>query len=954
MAVKAKKVAARVSDLRVSADRPARSAPTLVSPPISLYGSLDRADPDGMIEGWCWSPDEPLIHRTLAVLIDGIEAARFSADRARADLVAASVGNGWHAFRHELDPMVRRPGEMVSVSLRDVRTGQAVGAAVNVQWRGTAVAVAAGPAPLLTGNLDRVSRDGWVSGWCWYPERPGEHVELTVLVDDMPVGTVRADAFRPDLQQAGIGDGSHGFSFALPYGVLAERGTLTVAVQESRSGRNLSDPITMRLGRLAAAEERIEDLERNIRLLQGQLEELRRHAEARDDDRAARALFGTVAAFFNDLAQDGTDGAARGLGNASLSAALAEVTGRWAPLSLRVPEQPIATICLAATAPLDALRDCIGALQAAGLDAVADFVVLDDGGQGSAAALLPTIVRNLRYVFQHDGAGLVAGRNEIVATARGAMIVFLSPACRPASGWLDEMAATFADHPDADVVCGRLVREDGLLQHAGLFAGGQDRLRDHGRLAPADTPEFRFCRRVDAAAGFAVAVRRAAFLAAGGFSPLFRSFGHALVDLCARLPGDVLYQPTAVARFLELGSDADGAPPDLSRPDEETLRLRERLHEGWPAPVQFVGRALVIDDNPPRPQHDAGSIATHEQMQILRRLGYRVTFAPLHAADLTDSVLDELGRDGIELAAAPHFPSVTEYLQAEGRNLDLVHIYRYANVAMLQERVRDLAPQAKLIFATADLHHLREQRSAEMQGQAAPATTRQAELQCMHAADATIITSDYERALLRADVDAERLVLLRWIARTKPPANGFSARRDICFVGNFRHPPNLDGVHWFVTEVLPRVRAKLPGLRLKLAGGDMPPSIRALAGDAVEVLGWVRDLDALFGSVRLSVAPLRYGAGFKGKVATSLAHGLPVVGSSISLEGTGLEDGDGVAVADDADAFADAVVRLHEDAALWHAQSARALERVEALYSPQAAEAVWRGMLGRLGLPAAA
>jgi len=224
----------------------------------------------------------------------------------------------------------------------------------------------------------------------------------------------------------------------------------------------------------------------------------------------------------------------------------------------------------------------------------------------------------------------------------------------------------------------------------------------------------------------------------------------------------------------------------------------------------------------------------------------------------------------------------------------------------------------------------------------------------MRAADATIITSDHEMQVLRDAIAAEKLVLLRWITRPQPVAQGFAGRRDICFVGNFRHPPNLDGVQWFLAEVLPLVRAALPDLRLKLAGSGMPQAIQELAGEGVEVLGWVEDLASLFGSVRLSVAPLRFGAGFKGKVATSLAYGLPVVGSSISLEGTGLENGDGVAVADTPAEFAAAIVRLHEDAAQWQAQSQRGLERVAALYSPDAALAIWRRLLEGLGLAVSA
>ncbi len=913
----------------------ARPAPTLVSPKVRLNGSLDRVGGDGAIEGWCWSPDEPQVQRRIAVLVDDAEVARIDADQPRTDLAAAGVGSGRHAFRFLLPSAAIRPGANSVVALRDLGTGQAIGAAVPVRWSGGAAA-----SPTLSGSLDRVSRDGWVSGWCWFPERPEAHVELTVLVDDAPVGSVVADAFRPDLQQAGIGDGRHGFSYALPYASLAERGTLTVAVQDRSTGQMLGAPITMRLGRMAAAEERLQDLERQIRLLRGQIDELRRAEVARDDEPAAHALFATVAAFFQDLAE----------GRESAPG----VTGllrRHAAFALAVPERPAATICIAATAPFATLHACLRALHDARIDEAADVMVLDDGSAGADVALLPALVGNLRYVFRPDRAD----RDEAAASARGGLLVFLAPETRLAPDWLAEVTATFAREPEAAMVGGRLARADGLLQHAFLSATEDGRLADPAHLAPEDATEFGFLRPVDAVAGYAFAVRRQALRDAGGFSTLFARFGHAVADLCARLRARgevVLYQPLATAQWHGRGGAHDAAPPDLALTDEETLRLRERLHGGWPHPVRFAGHALVIDDALPRPEHDAGSIATFEQMQLLRRLGWHVTFAPVHDGEPDGAARDTLARRGIEVVAPPRSASVTEYLQAEGARLDLVHIYRYANAAMLQERVRALAPRAKLVFATADLHFLREHRRAELAGLAPPAAERAAELRCMRAADATIVTSDYEHTLLRAEVDAARLVLLRWITRPVPPTHGFAERRDICFVGNFRHPPNLDGVRWFVEHVLPRVRARLPRVRLLLAGSDMPAEIGALASEAIEVLGWVPDLAELFGRVRLSVSPLRFGAGFKGKVATSLAHGLPVVGSSISLEGTGLAHGDGVAIADDPEQFAQAVVRLHEDEAWWQTQSARALERVAALYSPEAAMDVWRDMLGRLGLKA--
>jgi hypothetical protein len=950
------------------AARPAAPPPPPPTPAARpqprLHGSLDRVDPDGTLEGWCWSPDEPMAHRAVAILIDAVEAARLMSDQERSDLVAAGVGNGRHAFRFRLDLAAMVPGQRVTVTLRDLRTGQQVGGAVEVQWPAadadSEAAAAVGQLPTLSGHLDRVSRDGWVSGWCWYPDKPGVHVDLTVLVDEERAGTIRADGFRPDLQQAGIGDGTHGFAFALPYAMLSDKGTLRVAVQEAGTGRNLSDPVTVRLGRMAAAEERIIDLERQVRLLRGELDELAHRGAMRDEDRAARDLFATVAEFFGDLARGGVGRiAAGGIGAAGLAGALEDLTARYAPLTLAQPARLAATIVVAATAGFDAIYRCLAALHDAGVDRTAEIALLDDGSQGGSAALVPSLVRNLRYVRIHDASGLIAGRNDIARASDAPLIAFLAPQARVLTGWLDELAATFDREPEAGAVGGRLAREDGLIQHAYLLAADDGSLDDPSHLVPFEAANHTFLRRADALSGQAFAVRRDLLLGLGGFSPLFTTFGHAAVDLCARLRAagrPVLFQPLAIAAWPAQGPpDEDGEPPDLSRPDENTQRLNARLRDvAWPvatARARFAGHALVIDDDLPRLDRDAGSIATFEQMVLLRRLGWHVTFCPVHAVTLDPTASDLLARHGIEVVGPPTYGSVTQYLQAFGPDLGLVHIYRYATMTMLLDRVRELAPDAKIIFATADLHFLREQRRAELAGKALPDAARAEEVACMLAADATIVTSDHEVGLLRRDIPPEKLVLLRWIERPRPIARGFAERQGLCFIGNYRHPPNLDGVEWFLAEVFPLVRKKLPTATLKLAGSGMPNSLRDFADDGVEIVGWVEDLADLFGTVRLSVAPLRFGAGFKGKVATSLAHGLPVVGSSISLEGTGLLDGDGVLVADDPAAFAAAVVRLHEDAELWEVQAARGLERVAALYSPDAALEIWRRMLWRLDRP---
>src|SRR4029078_11965193 len=123
-------------------------------------------------------------------------------------------------------------------------------------------------------------------------------------------------------------------------------------------------------------------------------------------------------------------------------------------------------------------------------------------------------------------------------------------------------------------------------------------------------------------------------------------------------------------------------------------------------------------------------------------------------------------------------------------------------------------------------------------------------------------------------------------------------------------------------EVMPHVRRLLPGVSTYVIGSRMTASIEALAAPASAVLGYVPDIAPYLGACRVSISPLRYGAGVKGKINTAMSHGLPVVAAAASIEAMHLRDGEDVVVADAPEAFAVAIARVHDDLVLWERLSA--------------------------------
>jgi glycosyltransferase involved in cell wall biosynthesis len=260
------------------------------------------------------------------------------------------------------------------------------------------------------------------------------------------------------------------------------------------------------------------------------------------------------------------------------------------------------------------------------------------------------------------------------------------------------------------------------------------------------------------------------------------------------------------------------------------------------------------------------------------------------------------------------------------------------------------APRARLVFDTVDLHYLREQRAAELEGRAELAReserTRAQEIGIMRACDVTLVVSPVEKEILSTDAPGVAVDVLSNVHEVYGCRRPFQERRDLLFVGGFQHPPNSDAVLWFAREIFPRVLEQLPDLRLHVIGSKVTPEFQALASKNLIVHGFVDDIAPAMDSARISIAPLRYGAGVKGKVNMAMSYGLPVVATPMAVEGMHVRTGEDVLVAMEAEAFANAIVELHGDEALWNRLSANGLANVREHFSFEAAEKAIRRIIG--------
>jgi glycosyltransferase involved in cell wall biosynthesis len=360
---------------------------------------------------------------------------------------------------------------------------------------------------------------------------------------------------------------------------------------------------------------------------------------------------------------------------------------------------------------------------------------------------------------------------------------------------------------------------------------------------------------------------------------------------------------------------------------------------------------LIVDHKLPAPDQDAGSLRMSHLISVLQGLGWQVTFLPHNLFDM-EPYTEQLRETGVEVLVRPEVDSIADYLEGHGDRYDLVIVCRVTVADDCFSVIQANCQRAKIVFDTIDLQHLRMQRQAELDGddelRAEASRVRSRELELARHADAIWVVSPYEKKLLALEDPELNVGVVSTIHRIHGRRGGFSERRDLMFIGGFEHPPNIDAVEWLVGEILPRVHREEPELRAFLLGSKPTDRVRRLASDRVTVTGHVPDVGPYFSRCRLSVAPLRYGAGIKGKVNQSLAYGMPCVLTGIAAEGMGLEHGVDAMIADSAAEFADCILAVYRDAELWQQLSDGGLENVRRHFSFPAARTAVAEALGAL------
>jgi O-antigen biosynthesis protein len=633
------------------------------------------------------------------------------------------------------------------------------------------------------------------------------------------------------------------------------------------------------------------------------------------------------------------------------------------PLTIQTSANPQVSIIIPVYGQHVMTYTCLKSIAETCANESIEIIVIDDCSPEPASEALQSIT-GIRMVRNDTNLGFLKNCNKAAAMATGEFVLLLNNDIIVTHGWLAALKEVWDMRDDVGMVGAKLIYPDGRLQEAGGIVWRDGSAWNWGRNQDQSKPAYNYLREVDYTSGACLLLKRDFWQQLGGFDERYVPAYYEDTDIAFRIREvgkKVYYQPRAVVVHFEGQSSGTDVTQGIKKhqvSNQQTFLARwrhvlakHRINGLMPQLERdryATRRVLVVDACMLTPDQDSGSLRMFEMLGVMAKLGAKVTFVADNL-EYREPYVSNIQALGVEVIYHPAESNITRFLQRHAAEYEVIFLSR-ATVAIKHiDTIKESAPRAKLIFDTVDLHFLRQEREAELANdsvaRAAAARMKSQELALMTKSDTTLVVSPVEEKLL-ADIAPEiRVSIVSNIHVNMPAPTPFAERQGVLFIGGFRHPPNLDAVTWYVENVLPLLRAKNANIVTTVIGSNAPASLQQYAAADFVIAGFVPDVAPYYDRARLSISPLRYGAGVKGKVNIAMQYGVPVIATSPSVEGMYLRDEIDVLRADTAEDFANAIIRANTDEVLWNRLRENGHKNIEAYFSRATARRSLAGLL---------
>ncbi|CCI05278.1 glycosyltransferase [Microcystis aeruginosa] len=644
------------------------------------------------------------------------------------------------------------------------------------------------------------------------------------------------------------------------------------------------------------------------------------------------------------------------------------------PLEIASSDDPLVSIIIPVYNQFAYTFNCLESLSVnLSSDLAYEVIIVNDASTDETLEQLATLVKGIKVLTNAENSGFIRSCNYGASQAKGQYLYFLNNDTRILENCLESLLKLIVNTPRVGAVGSKLIYANSKQQEAGGIIWNSADGWNYGRLDSPDEPEYNYVRPVDYCSGASLLVPTDLFKQLGGFSQDFIPAYYEDTDLCfaiRELGYQVLYQPQSnVIHYEGITSGTDLSSGIKQYQVINQTKFREKwskvLTKHLDNDANNVPKAarrlqgkptiLVIDSYVPLYDRESGCVRLLNILKLLLNLGYSVIFFPDNGypEQPYTSVLQQLGIEVIY--GTPQRYNLEEKLIKYLPLIDGVWLCRPELCDKYMDLIR-LKTKVPIIYDTIDLHFLRLKRQKDYLDPSYQNTSwswetyQKLELNYANQAEATVVVTEDEKQVL-SSLGVKNVWVIPNIHEEISLSEkvAFDQRSGLVFIGSYNHPPNIDAVKWLCLEIMPLVWASRPDITVNLLGSNLKDEVKELANDQVIVTGYVPEVEPYFQKSRVFVAPLRFGAGMKGKIGQSLSLGLPTITTKIGAEGMGLIDHQDVLIADTAEEFACAVIELYDNRELWQKLADNSLETIKR-YQPATVQTNLQALLSNLGI----
>jgi len=570
-----------------------------------------------------------------------------------------------------------------------------------------------------------------------------------------------------------------------------------------------------------------------------------------------------------------------------------------------------------------------------------EIIVADDVSNDETVNI-KNYIKNIKVVRNKENQRFLLNCNNAAKYAKGEYVLFLNNDTSVHNDWLKYLLDIFVRYENVGAAGAKLVYEDGRLQEAGGIMWDDASGWNFGRLGDPQMSEFNYVKEIDYISGACLMIPRKIWKKLGGFDKHFVPAYYEDTDICFQIRAEgykVLYQPKSVVTHYE---GISNGTDETTGQKKYQVTNHKKFFLKWKNDLQsfhfknaenvFLARErsrnkkqiLVIDHYVPHYDKDAGSRSTFSYLKLLVKMGFNVKFIGDNFFK-HEPYTTELEQLGIEVLYGDYyFNNAMEWLKENGKYFDYVFAHRMHIAPKYFEVLRKYS-KAKIIYIGHDLQFIKSKKEYEFSKDKEHLKNhekfKKIETAIFNTVDIIYPFSNYEAPLIKEIVPNKvvRDIPVYFFDNEYQQKNGYDQRKDILFVGGFGHPPNIDAILWFTSNVLPKVLKENPEIVFHIVGSNPPKEIETLKSKNINVTGFVTDeeLQEYYEKCRVSVIPLRVGAGVKGKLLETMYYKLPTVITTVAAEGVPDVE-KACLITDNNSIFAKNILELYNNKSKWN------------------------------------